>query len=94
MIKPTIGRKVWYFVNSAEGLNGIHSNDLSTPLDANIVYVHSDTCVNIAGFDHNGTPFARTSVPINIENGGGASAWVEWMPYQVGQAKAAETSKQ
>lgn len=94
MIPPTIGRKVWYFVNNKAGLNGIVSHDLTKPLDVNIVYVWSDTCINIAGFDHNGTPFARTSVPINIENGGGSSAWCEWMPYQQGQAKAAESVKQ
>lgn len=84
-IPPEIGRKVWYFVNNPGGLNGLVQLDPAKPFDVNIVYVHSDTLVNIAGFDHNGTPFARISVPINAV-GPGATAWCEWMPYQLGQA--------
>lgn len=89
MIKPSIGRKVYYFVKNPDGR--LASNDHTMPFDVNIVYVWSDNLVNVAGFDHNGNVFARTSVPINVEaGGGGASAWCEWMPYQVGQAKANE----
>ena len=54
MIKPTIGRVVWvqnrpYAIgNQAEA--------------AFITYVHSDTCINVGGFNANGTPFGETSV--------------------------------
>lgn len=84
MTEPTIGRKVYYFDPTTTSLT---SHDRSKPFDVNIVYVWSSTCINIAGFDHNGNLFSRTSVPINET--AGASAWCEWMPYQQGQAKAA-----
>lgn len=88
MIVPTIGRKVYYFLRNPDGR--LVSNNPALPFDVNIVYVWSDNLVNVAGFDHNGNLFARISVPINTgPDGGGASAWCEWMPYQVGQAKAA-----
>lgn len=57
MIKPTVGRVVWFFAP-----NDPIQADKSQPLDAHIVYVHSDTVINIAGFDQNGMPFAKTSV--------------------------------
>lgn len=80
-IAPTIGRVVWYFAPKDEALV---CHNVQTPFDAHIVYVWSDTCINIAGFDHNGNPFVRTSVPINQTQGAGA--WCEWMPYQTAQA--------
>ena len=84
VIPPTIGRVVWYFAPQ-DGALVCHNPQ--TPFDAHVVYVWSDTCINIAGYDHNGNPFQRTSVPINQTSG--AQAWCEWMPYQQGQAKKA-----
>ncbi len=86
-IRPTIGRVVYYFAKDEVAANGIEIYDYSKPLDAHIVYVWSDTCVNLAGFGHDGKPFIRTSVAINAGGAeAGHSAWAEWMPYQVGQA--------
>ncbi len=89
MIKPTIGRVVWYFPSDDDIKQGmvIHESH-SGPVDAHVVYVWSDTCVNLVVFDHQGNMFKRSSVAINVE---GASPHAEWMPYQVGQAKKEET---
>lgn len=87
VIPPTIGRVVYYFVKDKDAANGIEVYDYSKPLDAHIVYVWSDTCVNLAGFGHDGRPFIRTSVPINAGGAeAGHSAWAAWMAYQIGQA--------
>lgn len=81
-IKPTIGRVVWY---KERGLSDQFC-------DAHIVYVYNDNCINIAGFDRNGTPFARTSV---ILDHGPAAECIEyracWMPYQKAAAAKDKT---
>lgn len=87
MIKPTIGRVVWYFPSDYD-LSGIQAGTVmqrhsDQPFDAHVVYVWSDTCVNLVVLDHDGNMFKRTSVPINVE---GISPRAEWMPYQQGQA--------
>jgi hypothetical protein len=83
MIVPTIGRVVWYFP-SDDDLNRLgmikHGDQ---PFDAHVIYVWSDTCVNLVVFDHAGYQFTKTSVAINVE---GASPRAEWMPYQREQA--------
>lgn len=89
MIKPTIGRVVWFFDSNRQ-------TDGSQPLDAHICYVHSDTMINIAGFDQNGVPFAQTSVFLRADENTpttGYSFWCEWMPFQQGQAKSQEGLK-
>jgi hypothetical protein len=77
MIKPTIGRKVWFFPSGPE----------SGPLDATVVCVHSDNLVNLVVFDHVGEMSAPRSVQLLQDDDtpyGGSYA--TWMPYQVGQA--------
>lgn len=87
-IVPTVGRVVHYFPSSLDVLEGeamtIHG---PAPCTALIVYVWSETCVNLTVFDHAGNPHPRTSVAINVQ---GASPHAEWMAYQVGQAKKHE----
>lgn len=89
MIKPTVGRVVWFHPNNVSP-----TNDGIQPLAALVAYVWGDTLVNIAGFDSNGLPFARTSVilvqddsPVPLTGG---APWCEWMPYQKGQAAKTE----
>jgi len=80
MIKPTIGRVVWFWPH---GLN-----PGTQPQAALIAYVHSDTMVNLAVFDPEGEAHSRTSVW--LYQGAGEipdGAYCEWMPYQIGQAK-------
>lgn len=85
MIKPTIGRIMWYW-GEATGRG-------AQPYAGIVTYVHSDNMVNLTVFDWNGNPAPRTSVPI-VQDGSpytvGDSQYCEWMPYQIGQAKRHE----
>lgn len=81
MIKPTIGRVVLVV--------GRGGSDQPEP--ALISYVHSDTCINVGGFDRNGSPFCWTS--LYLDQGDTprpeyAGVYAEWMPYQKQQAQA------
>lgn len=83
MIKPTIGRVVWYHP-------AIGAPDSDKTLAAIVAYVHSDTCVNLAVFDANGVAFSQTSVFLyQGDSDRPSSSYCEWMPFQIGQAKAA-----
>jgi hypothetical protein len=86
VITPTVGRVVW--------IRGrVDSIDLAQPETAQIVYVHNDMYVNVAGFDGNGEPFRATSVYL-VQDGtvmpSSVKMWAEWMPYQKGQAAKTE----
>jgi hypothetical protein len=79
MIKPTIGRVVWYHPQ--------HKH--IQPHAALIAFVHSDTLVNLAVFDENGSHQATIDVPLyqNEPNQERPQyGFCEWMPYQQGQA--------
>lgn len=89
MIKPSVGRVVWYYP--------VGASRSEQPLAAIVAHVWSDTCVNLAIFDANGRPMEKppTSVllvqPENEVPGNGG--YCEWMPYQIGQAAKHETAK-
>jgi hypothetical protein len=94
VIKPTIGRRVWYWPSESERTADLHAGnyiaqaDVSQPCDAGIAYVWSDFMVNLTVADQNGNMRSRTSVRL-LQPGESApvgSAYAEWMPYQ--QAKA------
>jgi len=85
-ITPNIGRKVWYW--PLKDTANIVSYNPETPCDATIVYVWSDTCVNLRVTDHTGATHVRTSVQPDTERP--SSNHATWMPYQVGQAKKEE----
>jgi hypothetical protein len=85
VVKPTVGRVVHYFPSPWDYRDGQMVKHDEQPFAAHIAYVHSDTMVNLAMFDHNGRPFHRTSVEINVP---GARA--QWMDYQKGQAAKAD----
>ena len=82
MIKPTVGRVVW--------LRRPVDNTTGQPEAALITYVHSDTCINVAGWNCNGTPISATSVILVQDDAplpeGYGGHYAEWMPYQKGQA--------
>lgn len=83
IIKPTIGRVVWFWLGS--------NKDAEQPQAALIAWVHSDTEVNLAVFDANGIPYNRIQVPLYQGEGERPEGdHCEWMPYQIGQAKAAD----
>lgn len=86
MIKPTIGRVVWFH---PEFQPDSGSNERTQA--AIVCYVHSDTMVNLAVFDENGVASSQTSVWLfQGEGERPAGPYAEWMPYQQGQAAKAE----
>jgi hypothetical protein len=94
IIIPTIGRKLYYHPH---GNAAIVRYDDTQPVDATVVYVwplatadQQHYLLNLLVVDHTGRAHVATSVPL-IQDGDTApegSAYAEWMPYQVGQAKA------
>lgn len=89
MIKPTIGRRIWFWPNQQiVSLLGMAYYDFKQPLDAGIAFVHSDTQVNLSVADQHGQMFGVTAVPIR-ESGpveGQERFFAQWMPYQVNAA--------
>lgn len=80
MIKPTIGRRVWYWAHS----------DQVSPYDAGIAFVENDNTLNISYADHTGMMHAE--IGVYLWQGEGArptGPYCEWMPYQLGQAAKA-----
>ena len=73
MIKPTIGRVVWY--------HPIEHH--AQPYAAMVSYVHSDSVINLGGFTPNGIPFSGTSVFLwDGEGEAPQGPYAEWVPYQ------------
>ena len=96
VIPPTVGRKVWYRPSAFDktGVGAMNSIN-GQPLDATVLAVWGDRTVNVLVLDITGRPFTKTSVallqegdepPKNAE-GADIGGYVEWMPYQQGQAK-------
>jgi hypothetical protein len=83
MIKPTVGRIVWMWPNGrVEG---------EQPFAAIVTHVHSDEIVNLCAFTEVGAPFACTSMQLFQGIGDVPdTAFCEWMPHQLGQAKKTE----
>lgn len=86
MIKPTVGRVVWFFPEHR------HADD--QPLAAMIARVHSDTCVNLAITHPSGSPMLNPPTSIRLVQEGETppadSDYCTWMPYQMGQAAKTE----
>lgn len=89
MIKPTIGRVVWFQPAANEG-----QPLRDQPYAALVTYVHGDRCINICGFDANGTTFSACSVSLLQDDDMAPETgyFAQWMPYQVGQAKKNEAA--
>ena len=84
MIKPTIGRVVWFTPATSDDTLARNGTQ---PLAAMVTCVWSDTCVNLAVFDANGIATNRTSVLLLQDDCERPSGYFcEWMPYQKGQA--------
>ncbi|MEO8296334.1 MAG: hypothetical protein ABI574_00860 [Burkholderiales bacterium] len=103
MIKPTVGRKLWYRPSDSDlhgpipmSVCGSPRAGTAQPLDATVLAVWGDRCVNVLVLDIYGKPFTKTSVTLMQEDdvvrpvdvhGLEVYGYVEWMPYQTGQAK-------
>lgn len=88
MIKPTIGRIVWFW--EAQSAPDIPN---AQPNAAIVTFVHSDELINITAFSPSGYPMAYSLVPLWQGEEAGerpASRHCEWMPYQKAQASKPE----
>jgi hypothetical protein len=63
MIKPTIGRVVWYWPHSS--LKHVSWNDKEQPLAAHVAYVHSNHMVNLLVIDQNAVTHSICSVHLH-----------------------------
>ena len=89
MIKPTIGRVVWFHPSSNVAEVGFYPNATCAAI---VAYVHSDNMVNLAVFDGNGAVHSKTSVRLiqDTDEAPKGGYYCEWMPYQKGQAAKTE----
>ena len=93
IIKPTIGRRVWFRPSDAflERSPTVTQLNRIQPMDAGIVYVHHEHMVNLSVCDHVGRTHMVRSVPLiagQWEPSDSADFCVcEWMPYQQAQAR-------
>lgn len=98
MIKPTVGRKVWYRPSRFDATGPGHMTfGGDQPLDATIIAVWGDRMVNVLVTDVMGKQFPVLSAVLLQDDdkpqidaeGRAMRGYVEWMPYQQGQAKPA-----
>jgi hypothetical protein len=89
LIKPTIGRVVWYHPSADQRIKGEPNDQLCAAL---VTYVWGERMVNLAVFTPNGASYGVTSVPLLQEDGNDlpGERYCRWMPYQLGQAKKHE----
>lgn len=90
VIKPTVGRVVWYFPLGRRHTKG------DAPLAAIVTHVWSDTCVNLAIFDANGRTMDNPPTSILLIQEGTTvpdGLYCMWMPYQMGQAAKTEAAE-
>jgi hypothetical protein len=87
MIKPTVGRVVWFYSRS-DGAT------VPTALAAVVAYVHNDRKVNLMVIAEDGIPYGLTHVDL-LQDGDTPqqSVWCAWMPYQLGQAARTEAAE-
>jgi len=92
MIKPTIGRQVWYTPSATDRANVVIQDDQKHA--ATVVSVHSDTEVNLAVLDAVGQPYTVLGALLVQDNEYPAEGigYCEWMPYQKGQAAKTEAA--
>lgn len=85
MIKPTVGRMVWYR----------RYGSASPLIEAAIVCgVVNDTTVNLCIFESSGFPSGQSSVHLKQSDDEHPPApYCEWMPYQLGQAAKTEAAE-
>lgn len=87
MIKPTIGRVVWYYPG------GKHGAADTQPNPALVAYVHDDQHVNLAAFNANGAAYMVQGALLIQEGEPQPNfPFACWMPYQINQAKKHEGS--
>jgi hypothetical protein len=88
MIRPTVGRIVWYWPTRPTSLT-------SQPFAAIITRVHSDTAIDLMVMHPIEGPIPTQWVGLfqEGEEVPDTAAYAEWMPYQQGQAAKAEAAE-
>lgn len=93
MIKPTIGRIVWFTPPLDEVgavLQGgfVYNHTVDQPCVGLVCRMWSERSVNLTVFDHNGNQHRFYSVQLLQDNDERPKLgfFAEWMPYQKGQA--------
>lgn len=103
-VAPTIGRKLWLFIspeNRRHDWLEVAVRDHNQALDASVAFVHPPskhpdyTYVTITFADHDGRVHEGKVVPLRQPGQvhPNAREWVEWMPYQQGQAQREASAK-
>lgn len=88
MIKPTVGRVVWYVPDPTDEF--LKSDQVCAAI---IAYVHAPDLVNLMVIGPGGDTYCRERV--DLLQDGASCAYCTWMPYQKGQAaKTEELEKQ
>lgn len=85
MIKPTIGRQVWFWKDTP--------NEPDQAEAATVCYVWNDTMVNLQVIDANGVARGVTSVRLHQGDEPGIGQHCAWMPFQKGQAAKTEQAE-
>lgn len=86
MIKPTVGRQVWFWTNAP-----LYPHE--QPEAATVAYVWNDRMVNLQVINRDGIARSETSVRLHQEGDAMYDGpHCEWMPFQKGQAKAQEAA--
>jgi len=86
MIKPTIGRQLWFWRQDPALGN-------EQPQAATVAFVHNDRCVNVQIINHAGVAYPLSSVKLLQDDDVPPARGVgfcTWMPYQKGQAAKTE----
>jgi hypothetical protein len=84
LIKPSIGRIVWYTPSKQDLAEGF-IDGREQPCAAIVCYVHDDHCVNLSVMDAHGRHFARQSIRL-VQPGDTewpADGYCQWMTYQI-----------
>lgn len=85
MNSPSIGRRIWYWPRPDER----KISDSSQPFDAGIVYIWSDTLVNLAVKDEFGNDvLGKTSITLRQRPDEARPGECSWMQYHVETDKA------
>lgn len=93
IIKPTVGRKVWYRHNGSGPIANVASVQLrpetrsDQPMDATIIHVWDDRLVNLRVTDHVGNTFYSEGCNLlQFDDEAPLTGhYCQWMPYQVQQ---------
>jgi hypothetical protein len=81
MIKPTVGRVVWFYPGEGDGLHHFRRSHGADPMAAHVAHVWHDRMVNLMVINPNGHCDVRTSVSLRQDGDPEPQgSYCEWMP--------------